>query len=87
MVMFYAPWCGHCKKLVPTWNDLAEKFVDEDVVIAKYDATANENEGVDVKGFPTIRYYKNTSYPAFADISEGNLLIYRNNCNNWIGSN
>ena len=58
-VKFYAPWCGHCKKMAPVWDELAKKLQDENVVIAKYDATANENEGVNVKGFPTLKYYKN----------------------------
>jgi len=57
LLEFYAPWCGHCKKLAPIYEELAENFAEnENIVIAKIDATENDTE-VEVRGFPTIMLF------------------------------
>lgn len=55
---FYAPWCGHCKKLAPVWEQLASELKDvPNLVIAKFDATANEVDGLEIRGYPTLKFY------------------------------
>jgi len=60
LVEFYAPWCGHCKNLAPTWESLANTFSnDKNVVVAKIDAEAENQVAAkyDIKSFPQIKLF------------------------------
>lgn len=58
-VEFYAPWCGHCKSLAPTYEKLGEAFAKTEVIIAKVDADADKtlSSRFGVQGFPTLKYF------------------------------
>ena len=60
MVKFYAPWCGHCKKLAPVWDQLAEES-SAIMNVAKMDCTEDANRPIcaeyNIKGFPTLLWF------------------------------
>lgn len=65
LVKFYAPWCGHCKTLVPHYEEAAERLSSNpNIVIANVDSTVNEVADVDIQGFPTLKFWgKDKSQP------------------------
>lgn len=61
MVKFFAPWCGHCKKLAPEYEKAAAAFARDasKVVIAEVDCDQHKDlcHRFDVSGFPTVKWF------------------------------
>jgi protein disulfide-isomerase-like protein len=85
-VKFYAPWCGHCKKLAPDWNKLTDAFSGSKTAgVYDVDCTADGKpicEANGVQGFPTLKwgspdaleaYEGARSYDALKKFSDENL--------------
>ena len=60
LVDFWAEWCGPCRRLAPTVDQLASDF-DGRAVVGKVDVDANPNVTTrfQVKGIPSILIFKN----------------------------
>jgi len=69
LVLFYAPWCGHCRQLMPDFERAAVTLKSGTPVVqlAQVDATAETDlaEQYQIRGYPTLKF-----------LTEGKALDY-----------
>ena len=60
LVDFWAEWCGPCRRLAPTVDQLATEF-DGRATVGKLDVDANPNVAArfQIRGIPTLLIFKN----------------------------
>ena len=63
-ILFYAPWCGWCKHLMPTWQILSNlahsaDSSDAHLNVARVDCTQNRRicKHFEVKEYPTLLFF------------------------------
>jgi protein disulfide-isomerase-like protein len=56
LVKYFAPWCGHCKRMAPAFREAAAKFAGvKTVLFAEIDGTENELPArYAARGYPTL---------------------------------
>ncbi|XP_062541466.1 protein disulfide-isomerase A4-like isoform X2 [Armigeres subalbatus] len=63
MVLFYAPWCEYCLKILPEWTEATQMMMDRKfsdlVQFAHVDCISEEEfcSRLDITDYPTIRTY------------------------------
>lgn len=79
LVMFYAPWCGHCKRLKPKYEKAAEKLKQKKIngILAALDATKEPKTAkkFSVTGYPTLKYFRSGEFQFDVNIREEDELI------------
>ena len=64
-IKFYAPWCGFCKRISGTMDELSDSYKnDPKVGIGKVDLDKYKDlaSKMGVRGFPTLKIFKNGQF-------------------------
>ncbi len=72
VLLVTAPWCGHCKALVPDWEEAAKRLDGEGAFLGWVDATADAQLAAmfKVQGYPTIKIFPGGASKTYADATE-----------------
>ncbi len=59
LVLFFAPWCGHCKAMGPAWNEFVQNFDGYNgVKLLKINGQENQQlmQIHQISGFPVVKF-------------------------------
>lgn len=72
LVLFYADWCGHCKKIKPVWDETAKEVNSDEVKMIK----VNCGEGTE-KDQEIMKKYSIDGYPTIIKFVNGKASLYQ----------
>jgi thiol-disulfide isomerase/thioredoxin len=72
LVLFYADWCGHCKKIKPVWDETAKEVNVDEVKMIK----VNCGEGTD-EDQRIMKKYSIDGYPTIIKFVNGKASLYQ----------
>ncbi len=82
--MFYAPWCGYCKRMKPDYSAAATALKNK-AILAAVNCELSDNNGLrktyNVTGYPTLLFFKNGKvvYPYYGENNEKSIVEWVNN--------
>ncbi|CAG2053881.1 unnamed protein product, partial [Timema podura] len=84
LVMFYAPWCGHCTRMKPEYEKAAETLKKENIpgALAAVDATKETvvASKYSISGYPSVKYFKNGEFAFDTNLRDaGKILEFMRN--------
>ena len=77
LMLFYADWCGHCKRMKPEWEKVKSEFPGRCIDVESESITDRHRNQYNVKGYPSIfvvkgeeitEYDGERTYTAFREV-------------------
>jgi protein disulfide-isomerase len=80
-IKFYAPWCHHCQKMAPNWEQLAKEMKGRlNIGEINCDAEPRLCKDHNVRGYPTLMFFRGPEHVEYQGLRGlGDLVQYSEN--------